>query len=89
MTGFKRWILSSDDMECYLAKMGRYFDYGLNSVVVPRKGGPKAALSQSNSKAGTRSPTRSLQVLALEGLSVDQTAIWALNYLDAAVLAPL
>jgi hypothetical protein len=61
----------------------------LNSVVVPRKGGPKAALSQSNSQSENALPTRSLQVLALEGLSVDQMATWALNYLDAAVLAPL
>ena len=53
-----------------------------------KKGGPKAAYRKAIAKAGTL-PPRSLQVLALEGLSVDQLATWALNYLDAAVLAPL
>ena len=35
-------MLSTKDMECYPTKMGRCFYWGLNLVVVPHEGGPKA-----------------------------------------------
>src|ERR1700733_9288035 len=42
MTGFKRKILSAEDMECYPTKMWRCFYWGLNLVVVPQKRRPES-----------------------------------------------